>query len=167
MRLVQCAALWSATLAAALRAPQPLRSAALRRSTLALRAAERVDFTLEGSTVRTAFFANQMRRECVQFRGIAGEISPGAGATVAVAAEGERKKLDSFVSWCQKGALDLALEGGAPRLVGEPAYSAPRGLSGFSCADELCDVEPEVAADYDDEISESDLVKGMIEELSK
>ena len=141
-------------------------------------AVESAEFTLKGETVATAFFANQCRREMTQFRGLAGSIVPGKEAkTVVVVAEGERKKLDSFVGWCQRGPPDLALEGGKPQIVGDVAYGAARNMQGFACDDSLCDVDMVEAAAAegparallerdDDEITEEDLIAGLIDELS-
>ncbi len=141
-------------------------------------AVESAEFTLKGETVATAFFANQCRREMTQFRGLAGSIVPGKEAkTVVVVAEGERKKLESFVGWCQRGPPDLALEGGKPQIVGDVAYGAARNLSGFACDDSLCDVDMDEAAAAegparallerdDEEITEEDLIAGLIDELS-
>ena len=141
-------------------------------------AAESCEFTLKGDTVATAFFANQCRREMTQFRGLAGSIKPGAEPkTVCIVAEGERKKLESFVGWCQRGPPDLALEGGKPQIVGDVAYGAARNMQGFACDDSLCDVDMVEAAAAegparallerdDDEITEEDLIAGLIDELS-
>ena len=141
-------------------------------------AVESAEFTLKGETVATAFFANQCRREMTQFRGLAGSIKPGAEPkTVSIIAEGERKKLESFVGWCQRGPPDLALEGGKPQIVGDVAYGAARNLSGFACDDSLCDVDMDEAAAAegparallerdDEEITEEDLIAGLIDELS-
>ena len=141
-------------------------------------AAESAEFTLKGETVATAFFANQCRREMTQFRGLAGSIAPGSEPkTVSIVAEGERKKLESFVGWCRRGPPDLALEGGKPQIVGDVAYGAARNMQGFACDDSLCDVDMVEAAAAegparallerdDDEITEEDLIAGLIDELS-
>ena len=161
------------TLAAAL---MPRRAVVPRR--VVRMAVESAEFTLKGETVATAFFANQCRREMTQFRGLAGSIVPGKEAkTVVVVAEGERKKLESFVGWCQRGPPDLALEGGKPQIVGDVAYGAARNMQGFACDDSLCDVDMDEAAAAegparallerdDDEITEEDLIAGLIDELS-
>ena len=173
MALMRCSLL--CTLAAAL---IPQHRVMQQRHRVMRMAAESAEFTLKGDTVATAFFANQCRREMTQFRGLAGSIKPGAEPkTVCIVAEGERKKLESFVGWCQRGPPDLALEGGKPQIVGDVAYGAPRNLSGFACDDSLCDVDMDEAAAAegparallerdDEEITEEDLIAGLIDELS-
>ena len=119
--------------------------------------------------VASAFFANQCRREMVQLRGLAGTVAPGpAAGTVVVAAEGSRSKLESFARWCARGPQEIALEGGQPTVVGEAAFGAAQGLSGFACADDLCEVDVDAtdAEDDDDEIKEGDLIAALIDELS-
>lgn len=140
-------------------------------------AVERVDLTLQGKTVATAFWANQCRREMTTFRGLSGTVASTGEDGVAVAAEGARDKLESFVRWCRRGPTDLALEGGKP-IVGDVVYSAARGLEGFECTEELCDVElvvtdPVVEARAevsgvadDDDVDEAELIAALIDELS-
>jgi len=161
----------------------PRRAVVPRRNVMRMAEQESCEFTLQGDTVATAFFANQCRREMTQFRGLKGSIAPGAEPkTVVVVAEGKRKKLESFVSWCQRGPADLALEGSQPSIVGDVAYGAARGLEGFACDDSLCVVDMDAAAaaegparalllnpdedPTDGEFAESDLIAGLIDELS-
>ena len=82
------------------------------------------------------------------------------------------------MGWCQRGPPDLALEGGKPQIVGDVAYGAARNLSGFACDDSLCDVDMDEAAaaegparallerEDDEEITEEDLIAGLIDERS-
>ena len=116
----------------------------------------------------SAFFANQCRREMLQFRGLSGSVvTCEPEKSVTITAEGEKAKLESFVRWCGRGVQDLALEGGKPTL-GDVVYSAATGLEGFTCSDDLCDVDllATVQEQDSDDIAESDLIAALIDELS-